>query len=154
MPKQHFFLPNLLIRILLFVGFCIATIACQTQRQTNSQQKEIDGSYNTKRDAYYKVPSKPARNFTAIYTKRTQHYLVGNDCMRKYTRGLGFEYIPYDEYPHNEYGPLSYHFYNLTSRFGLIFKVGIDWKVNVNKRLAECRRGSGDFIGLNTSSED
>lgn len=122
---------------------------CRSAKQygENLDAEEIDGTYNTDTHPYYQYKPKPARVYTAIYTTRTNYYLVGNDCMRQFTRQMGFEYVAYDEYDHENLGPLAYHFYNVTSRLGMIFKAGPFWKIKVNRKLAECRRSSGDFIG-------
>ncbi len=158
MPQQLLVLPKpltgylgclLLLSLLLLSGLSSCRTVAKRQYKEVGGNTEVDGTYNTTKDAYYKFDKKMERIYTPIYTIRTNHYLVGNECMREFTRSMGFEYMPYDEYPHETYGPVGYHFYNITSRIGMIFKKGPFWKSKVNKRLAECRRASGDFIGLN-----
>ena len=135
------------------VMLCLFLASCNTIRSRQYKERhpdpEPEGTYNTEKDPYYQVdPPVPKRAWKAIYTKHAADYLSGNPCMTEFTHTMGFEYVSYDEYPHDQYGPLGFFFYNISSRIGVIFRGGPFWKIKVNRKLEECSRVSGDFIGL------
>lgn len=134
--------------VLTMLFLCSCSVVAPRQYKAKAGTEVIEGTYNTSMHPYYKMDADLEKAVTPIYTTRTNFYLVGQPCMVEFTRKLGFEYMAYDEYPHEKWGPIGFHFYNITSRIGLIFTAGPLWKSKVNKRLAQCRRASGDFIGL------
>ena len=148
--KHKSIVPARGVMLLLYLVLLVMAASCASTKPygTNVPHTEIDGTYNTTKDPYYRVTPPRPPGIIDIYTVHTNKYLVGNDCMVEYTRSLGFEYVAWVEYPHEEMGPIAFHVYNLTSRIRLFFKAGPFWKTKVNRKLPECRRASGDFIGM------
>jgi hypothetical protein len=82
-----------------------------------------------------------------IIKPSTKNTLMGNRCFEEATRKMGFQYlaVPKGQPPYkNEFAKFCHNF---GVKFILFFKNGPFWKARVNKKLEDCRFGSGDYVG-------
>lgn len=82
-----------------------------------------------------------------IIKNDTKNTLSGNLCFEEETRKMGFQYLAIPKgQPPNKNG-FSRFWHNLGVRTMIFFKNGPFWKSKVNKKLDDCRYGSGDYVG-------
>lgn len=73
--------------------------------------------------------------------------LLGNRCMEEATREMGFRY---EVVPKEGPGSKTHEgvfFHNLGVKTILLFKNGPFWSIRLKKRMKECRRKTGDYMG-------
>lgn len=94
------------------------------------------------------VPKSPyAQHAPLILLKYDNNgILMGNNCVREETLKMGFEYLVLCEKDVRWSNKVWIWFYNLGSHVELTFKNGFGWKSRLKKKIAECKRNSGDFI--------
>lgn len=82
-----------------------------------------------------------------IIKNDTKNTLAGNPCFEEATRKMGFQYIAIPKGQAQNKNEFSRFWHNLGVQTALFFKNGPFWKSKVNKKLDECKYGSGDFVG-------
>jgi hypothetical protein len=104
-------------------------------------------TYNTSTKYYEKPGIAAVKTYTAIYVSNPQSVLYGNYCVTEYTHKLGFEYIPTQSYFKGRPHGLNIRWHNFKANWRLNLKQGLGWRKRVRKRIAQCKRSSGDFRG-------
>ncbi|MGI9542109.1 MAG: hypothetical protein ACR2MX_02555 [Cyclobacteriaceae bacterium] len=106
----------------------------------------------------------PREGSSAIVTKKKRHlvkrqrirYLIkgntkntlyGNPCVNQVTREMGFEYLITMKGQQGYESEAQRWAHNFGVKMGLVFKNGPFWKAKLNKRTANCRDRSGDYVG-------
>lgn len=82
-----------------------------------------------------------------IYVSDSKSILYGNPCAMEVTRRMGFEYVIQ---PLGVPGGLSLddiEKHNILVKLKLFFTKGPFWKLVVKKRIKDCAKNSGDFVG-------
>jgi hypothetical protein len=82
-----------------------------------------------------------------IIKNDTKNTLSGNLCFEEETRKMGFQYIAIPKGQAQNRNEFSRFWHNLGVRSALFFKNGPFWKSKVNKKLENCKYGSGDYVG-------
>jgi hypothetical protein len=82
-----------------------------------------------------------------IIKNDTKNTLSGNLCFEEETRKMGFQYIAIPKGQAQNRNEFSRFWHNLGVRSALFFKNGPFWKSKVNKKLEDCKYGSGDYVG-------
>ena len=82
-----------------------------------------------------------------ILKKDTQKTLYGNPCVVEVTRDKGFEYLVQLKGQPGYESELQRAFHNFGVNFALLFRNGPFWKSGMRKKIEECRRKSGDYVG-------
>lgn len=87
------------------------------------------------------------KKVTYIIKKNTREILYGNKCVEEYTRDMGFMYLVIPKGQPGYESELDRFFHNFGAKAKLFFTKGPFWKLRVKKRIKECRKKTGDFVG-------
>lgn len=82
-----------------------------------------------------------------IITNDTKETLAGNLCFEEATMKMGFQYLAIPKGQSLNKNGFSRWRHNAGVKFMLTLKNGPFWKSKVNRKLKECRFGSGDYVG-------
>lgn len=82
-----------------------------------------------------------------IIKNDTKNTLAGNLCFEEATRKMGFLYIAIPKGQAQNKNEFARFRHNFGVRSALFFKNGPFWKSKVNKKLEDCKYGSGDYVG-------
>ncbi len=80
-----------------------------------------------------------------ISTESSRKVLYGNGCALEVTRKMGFEFTVMTSMEREKYG--SGFWTNIWSSMKLTFKNGPFWRGSAQKKINNCRKMSGDFVG-------
>lgn len=127
----------------------VLLLGCFTMSFAQNRGNPPFNTANTHDDPSPKAKSyKPDdKNLVYIIKKDTRKYLSDNKCFENITRQMGFEYIAVPKgqpYYASEFERLLH---NLGSKFIILIKNGIFWKIKVKKAYKKCKYGYGDFVG-------
>lgn len=138
-----------MIQRLLLLFFLIALLSgfSQLQAQKKPQgRKYPKGTTNTDLDAHIKDEPKPEEEFMYLYLMKSKGKLLGNRCVTEFTEKMGFRYILM---PRNGSGMSGFEqrLNNVKTRFILLFRNGPFWNYRLQRKIKECRKKTGDYVG-------
>lgn len=132
----------MLIRCLVLVLMLAAQSAFS---QTTPPASTSNTDFNKKgRSAQKKSNEKKIRY---ILKKDTQNTSYGNPCVVEITRSKGFEYMVTLRGQPGYETELQRGFHNFGVNVALLFRNGPFWKSGLRKKIKECRRKTGDYVG-------
>ncbi len=132
----------MLIRCLILVLMLAAQSAFG---QTTPPASTSNTDFNKKgRSAHKKSSEKKIRY---ILKKDTQNTSYGNPCVVEITRSKGFEYLVTLRGQPGYESELQRGMHNFTVNVALLFRNGPFWKSGLRKKIKECRRKTGDYVG-------
>ena len=100
-----------------------------------------------KKDAN-KASNRPDRKkILLLYVPDASKILYGNACATEATHKMGFEYIVEPRKTYGSKTATGKFLNNLGVKSKLVVTRSPFWKIILNKRIKECRKQSGDFVG-------
>ncbi len=138
--------------LFLFVGLVLSNLL-----SVNAQVKKIkEQSMITGKDITISVSNadknalKTVKRYKPIllFRRDASGLSLGNPCVEEVMRRYkcDFEIVPRGQ----GISGFRYFINNVWSDTKLFFRNGIGWKGRMNKKIAVCRRKTGDFVGFNT----
>lgn len=125
---------------LILCFFCLPILA---QTQESEIPKKGSSAIVTQKKRH-QVKRQKIRYLIKGNTKNT---LYGNPCVNQVTREMGFEYLITLKGQQGYESEAQRWAHNFGVKIGLVFKNGPFWKGKLNKRTADCRDRSGDYVG-------
>lgn len=95
-----------------------------------------------------KAMNRPQRkNISLLYVANADKILYGNPCVTEATHKMGFEYIVEPRNGLESKTSMGKFLNNLWIKTKLVGTRSPFWKLILKKKIKECRRQSGDFVG-------
>lgn len=104
-------------------------------------------STNTSRDAWIENPSKRGKTYFSILKRGSEGTLTGNKCVEDRTQKMGFRYVLVPKKGPGSRSGAGVFLHNAGTKFLLFFRNGPFWSVRLKKKVKECRRKTGDYMG-------
>ena len=82
-----------------------------------------------------------------IYKRKVEGLLTGNKCVEDQTEKMGFNYVLIPKEGPGSKTATGVFLHNLGTRFLLMFRNGPFWSLRLKKKVKECRRKTGDYMG-------
>lgn len=123
--------------------FTLCTLCAFGQKDT----EKPPASTNTSRDAWVENPSKREKSYFSIFKRSTQDTLIGNKCMEDQTMKMGFRYVLAPKKGPGSRTGAGVLLHNAGTKLLLFFRNGPFWTVRLKKKVKECRRKTGDYMG-------
>ena len=133
----------LLLRGLLVI--LIGTIALSAPAQKKG--KAPKASSNTSWDVNAARPPKAGKKIRVIYKWDLKGTMPGNKCVDDLTWRKGFRY---EQVPKSGPGSMTQEgvfLHNLGTKTILFFRNGPFWHMRVKKKIKECQKKTGDYVG-------
>ena len=126
--------------LLLALSWCTLVHGQETMPKTNTT--DINAKVNKNKER----PEKK-RHYLTIIKSNTKGILYGNKCFEDYTLSKGYQYDIQIKGKQGSMSGFGRFWHNFGVNVGLIFTRGPWWKLSANKKMKECRKLSGDFVG-------
>lgn len=113
-------------------------------------QKDMEkppASSNTSRDAGIDSPSEKEKSYLSILKRSTQGTGTGNKCVEDQTRKMDFRYMLVPKQGPGSRTGAGVLLHNAGTKFLLFFRNGPFWTIRLKKKIKECRRKTGDYMG-------
>ena len=85
-----------------------------------------------------------------IYVDDNDEWLVGDECVMRYTGERGYMMAPQNDFAGvvaKEVSTKGVGWHNFKASFKLLFKLGPGWKSRLRRQVRQCRNSSGNFVG-------
>lgn len=117
--------------------------------QAQEQKKPPKASTNTSIDGRIEAPSagRSSKNYKVIYKWNMKGLMSGNRCVEETTRKMGFIYEVVPKEGPGSKTQEGVFFHNLGVKTLLFFRNGPFWTTRLKKRIKECRKRTGDYMG-------
>lgn len=127
----------------LFLVLMLAAQSAFCQKTPPASTSNTD--FNKKGRSVQKKSSE--KKIRYILKKDTQNTSYGNPCVVEITRSKGFEYMVTLRGQPGYESELQRGFHNFSINIALLFRNGPFWKSGLKKKIKECRRKTGDYVG-------
>lgn len=104
------------------------------------------GTTNTNLDAQIKDAPEAEKEYMYLYLMKSKGKLLGNRCVTEFTEDMGFRYILMPKAGSGMSG-FEQRLNNFKTRFILLFRNGPFWNYRLQRKIKECRRKTGDYVG-------
>lgn len=131
------------MKVFLFGCLLLCTFSAFGQKDT----KKPPPSTNTSRDAWIDPPPAMGKNYLMILKRGSQGTLAGNKCVEDQTMKMGFRYMLVPKKGPGSRTGAGVLLHNAGTKFLLFFRNGPFWTVRLNKKVKECRKKTGDYMG-------
>ncbi len=121
----------------------VCTLSAFGQKDT----KKPPASSNTSMDAWVDSPPEGEKNYLTILKRNTRGTGIGNKCVEDQTMKMGFRYMLVPKQGPGSRSGAGVLLHNAGAKFLLFFRNGPLWTVRLKKKVKECRRKTGDYIG-------
>jgi hypothetical protein len=123
--------------------YMVCTLCAFGQKDT----QKPPASSNTSRDAWIDSPSEKEKNYLSILKRDTQGTGIGNKCVEDQTKKMGFRYMLVPKQGPGSRTGAGVFLHNGGTKFLLFFRNGPLWTIRLKKKVKECRRKTGDYMG-------
>jgi len=127
--------------LVLALMLAVSPLLSQNDRPASTSNTDFNKKSRT---AQKKSKNKKIRY---ILKKDTQNTSYGNPCVVEITRSKGFEYMVTLKGQPGYESEFQRGMHNFTVNVALLFRNGPFWKSGLKKKIADCRRKSGDYVG-------
>ena len=142
-------MSNLKITILVFfTAFLSLSYSSFSQAKQNKDGEEyFDGGVSNPKPLTPSSKEAARKKVVYILKYNNKGLLTGNACVKEETVKMGFEYMEVcNPNASNFFNRVWVGMYNFGTNVKLTFKNGPGWKGRLKKKIAACRRNSGDFV--------
>ena len=136
------------MRICFFLLVIVAGHLSYAQGKDKSVASQLPTENLAFRKDANKAANRPKRKkISLLYVSDADKILYGNPCATEETHKMGFEYIVEPKNGFESKTRKGKFLNNLWVKTKLVVTRSPFWKLILNKRIKECRRQSGDFVG-------
>lgn len=128
--------------VIVTLALCWSTALYGQETMPKTNTTDIHAKVNKD-----KVRPEKKRHYMTIIKPNTKGMLYGNKCFEDYTLSKGYHYDIQTKGKQGSMSGFSRFWHNVGVNVALIFTKGPWWKLSANKKMKECRKLSGDFVG-------
>lgn len=134
------------LALILFLGLFVSPAVLLAQE--DKKVEDYIPTENIERQNSKKRRNSPKRKSMDLIIKNTADGLLyGNPCMIEETYNMGFQYMVQTKGLPGSISGFPLFWNNFKTWNKLIFTRSPFWKMTLSKRVRDCRRQSGDFVG-------
>ena len=113
------------------------------------QELKFGDTPTTNKNPKYKQRHKDYKRKHPIHwvKKDARGLLIGNPCMEKVFRDMGFVYLVQPKGQRGNKTNFGRFTHNFFAKFGILFRNGPFWKFKLKKKRKDCRAQTGDYNG-------
>lgn len=130
------------MKSLILFSLLLFSFNASAQRQEEKPSPTTNTSWEAEPEL-----KKKGKNYLTIYRQNAEGLLIGNKCLEDQTRKMGFNYVLLPEEGPGSKTQTGVFLHNFGARFLLMFKNGPFWSLRLKKKVKECRRKTGDYMG-------
>lgn len=117
---------------------------CSFGQKGNNQPPS---STNTSLEARIEDPPKREKKYLSLLKRGSEGTLSGNKCVEDRTMKMGFRYVLLPKQGPGSRSGAEVFLHNAGTKFLLFFRNGPFWTIRLQKKVKECRRKTGDYMG-------